>query len=468
MLKQQIGIIGMAVMGLNLSLNIEKNGYSVSIFNRSKQKTNKIMDENPGKKLFPYYTIKNFVYSLQTPRIIILMIKAGKGIDDVINLMKPYLEQKDIIIDGGNTYYQDTIRREKELSIHGIYFLGAGISGGEEGALKGPAIMVGGKQYAYQYVSSIFEKISAKTDTGEKCVTYVGPNGSGHYVKMIHNAIEYASMQLISETYSLFKNILNLTNNHISMIFKKWQKGELSSYLINITSDILVQKDENNSYILDNILDIADNKGTGKWASYDALKLNEPLTITTEAVFSRYLSALKEDRIKASQVFFGPLSFIKYNINQSSYIEKIRKALYLGNVIAYAQGFSQLQNVSIKRQWNLNYTKIAKIFRNGCIIQAKLLKKIIYAYENNFNNFLLSPYFINIINDYQKSLREVVILAMTYGVPVPALSAVITYYDAYRSAILPTNLIQAQRDYFGSHSYKRIDKIGFFHTKWKQ
>ncbi|MCR3755232.1 MAG: 6-phosphogluconate dehydrogenase, decarboxylating [Candidatus Westeberhardia cardiocondylae] len=467
MSKQQVGIIGMAVMGLNLSLNIEKHGYSVSIFNRSKQKIDKIINENPGKQLFPCYTIEEFVHSLKKPRFIILMVKAGKVTDYVINLIKPLLEKNDIIMDGGNAFYKDTIRREKELLKNGLYLLGAGISGGEEGALHGPSIMPGGEKYAYKVVSPILKKIAAKTDNGEKCVTYIGPNGSGHYVKMIHNAIEYANMQLISETYFLLKNLLNLTNNKISNIFETWNKGELNSYLIKITSNILIKKDDKNNYLLDKILDIADNKGTGKWASHDALNLNEPLTITTESVFHRYISALKTERLIASKIFHGP-KLINEKINVISCIEKIRKSLYLGNIISYSQGFSQLQNISKKNKWNLNYKKIAKIFRKGCIIQSKLLHEIIHAYENQSLNFILEPYFKNIINNYQQSLRDVAIYAIKFGIPIPALYSVITYYDSYRTKFLPTNLIQAQRDYFGSHSYKRIDKNGSFHTNWKK
>ncbi|MCR3756485.1 MAG: 6-phosphogluconate dehydrogenase, decarboxylating [Candidatus Westeberhardia cardiocondylae] len=471
MLKKQVGIIGMAIMGFNLSLNIEKHGYNVSIFNRSREKTDKIIFENPKKKLFPYYTIQEFVFSLQNPRFIILMVQAGKVTDYFLDLLEPFLEEKDIIMDGGNSFYKDTIRREKKLLKKNINYIGAGISGGEEGALNGPAIMPGGKKYIYEFISPILKKIAAKTSKGEACVTYIGPNGSGHYVKMIHNAIEYANMQLISEIYFLFKKIFNFNNNYIANIFTKWNQGELNSYLLKITCNILVKKDEKNDFLLDKILDIADNKGTGKWAIHEALDLNEPLTIATESIFSRYISVLKEERIQASKIFFGTKKTIKkYPKNIKVYIEKMRKALYLSIIISYTQGFSQLRNASNTKKWNLNCKKIAKIFRKGCIIQAKILKEIINSYENNIKttNFFLEPYFKNISNTYQQSLRDVIIYAIQHGIPIPALSSAINYYDNYRTKFLPSNLIQAQRDYFGSHYYQRIDKSGNFHTKWAE
>ncbi len=466
MSKQQIGVIGMAVMGRNLALNIESCGFSVSIYNRSKDKTEQVMVEHSDKRLVPYYSIENFVNSLEKPRRILIMVQAGKGTDAVIDELRPLLDKGDIIIDGGNAYFEDTIRRNKILSDEGFNFIGAGISGGEEGALKGPSIMPGGQKEAYELVAPILEKIAAKAN-GEPCVTYIGPDGAGHYVKMAHNGIEYGDMQLIAESYSVLKYVIGLTNDELADVFADWDKGELDSYLTEITADIFKYKDENGDYLVDMILDVAGNKGTGKWTSQSALDLGEPLSLITESVFARYISAIKDQRVTASKVLKGPEKVV-FTGDKQALIEKVRKALYMGKIISYAQGFSQLKAASEHYHWQLNYGEIAKIFRAGCIIRAQFLQKITDAYteNNDIDNLLLASYFCKTVEAYQQSLREVICLAVSQGIPVPTLSAAIAYYDSYRSAVLPANLIQAQRDYFGAHTYRRIDKDGVFHTDW--
>ncbi|SCB79015.1 NADP-dependent phosphogluconate dehydrogenase [Gilliamella intestini] len=466
MSKQQIGVIGMAVMGRNLALNIESRGFSVAIYNRSKDKTEQVVAEHSDKQLVPYYTIEDFVNSLEKPRRILIMVQAGKGTDAVIDELRPLLDKGDIIIDGGNAYFEDTIRRNKTLSAEGFNFIGTGVSGGEEGALKGPSIMPGGQKEAYELVAPILEKIAAKAN-GEPCVAYIGPNGAGHYVKMAHNGIEYGDMQLIAESYSVLKHAVGLTNDELAEVFTDWNKGELDSYLIEITADIFKHKDENDNYLIDVILDAAGNKGTGKWTSQSALDLGEPLSLITESVFARYLSAIKDQRVAAAKVLKGPQK-APYSGDKQELIEKVRKALYMGKIISYAQGFAQLKAASYKYQWNLNYGEIAKIFRAGCIIRAQFLQKITDAYADNneIDNLLLAPYFNQTVEAYQQSLRDVVSLAVQQGIAVPTLSAAIAYYDSYRSAVLPANLIQAQRDYFGAHTYERIDKEGVFHTDW--
>lgn len=466
MSKQQIGVIGMAVMGRNLALNIESRGFSVSIYNRSKDKTEQVMAEHSDKRLVPYYSIEDFVNSLEKPRRILIMVQAGKGTDAVIDELRPLLDKGDIIIDGGNAFFEDTIRRNKMLSDEDFNFIGAGVSGGEEGALKGPSIMPGGQKEAYELVAPILEKIAAKAN-GEPCVAYIGPDGAGHYVKMAHNGIEYGDMQLIAESYSVLKHVVGLTNDELADVFADWNKGELDSYLTEITADIFKYKDENGDYLVDMILDAAGNKGTGKWTSQSALDLGEPLSLITESVFARYISAIKDQRVAASKVLKGPEK-VDFTGDKQTLIEKVRKALYMGKIISYAQGFAQLKAASEHYNWQLNYGEIAKIFRAGCIIRAQFLQKITDAYteNNNIDNLLLAPYFRKTVEAYQQSLRDVICLAVSQGIPVPTLSAAIAYYDSYRSAVLPANLIQAQRDYFGAHTYKRIDKEGVFHTDW--
>jgi 6-phosphogluconate dehydrogenase len=466
MSKQQIGVVGMAVMGRNLALNIESRGYTVSIFNRSREKTDEVVAENPGKKLVPHYSIEEFVDSLEKPRRILLMVQAGEATDKTIASLTPHLDKGDILIDGGNTFYKDTIRRNRELSEQGFNFIGTGVSGGEEGALKGPSIMPGGQKEAYELVAPILTEIAAVAE-GEACVAYMGPDGAGHYVKMVHNGIEYGDMQLIAEAYSLLKGALNLSNEELAKTFSEWNEGELSSYLIDITKDIFTKKDEEGNYLVDVILDEAANKGTGKWTSQSSLDLGEPLSLITESVFARYLSSLKTQRVAASKVLSGP-KVQAVSGDKEEFVEKVRRALYLGKIVSYAQGFSQLKAASTENNWNLHYGEIAKIFRAGCIIRAQFLQKITDAYADDADiaNLLLAPYFKNIADEYQQALRDVVAYAVQNGIPTPTFSAAIAYYDSYRSAVLPANLIQAQRDYFGAHTYKRTDKEGVFHTEW--
>ncbi|WP_314354346.1 NADP-dependent phosphogluconate dehydrogenase [uncultured Granulicatella sp.] len=471
MSKQQIGVVGMAVMGRNLALNIESRGYSVSIFNRSSSKTDEVIALHPDKKLVPTYTVEEFVNSLEKPRRILLMVKAGEATDKTIQSLLPHLDKGDILIDGGNTFFQDTIRRNEMLANSGINFIGTGVSGGEEGALKGPAIMPGGQKDAYDLVAPILEEIAAKADDGAPCVTYVGPNGAGHYVKMVHNGIEYGDMQLIAESYDILRRVGGLTVEETAEVFKSWNTGELDSYLIEITADILTKKDpETGKPMVEVILDTAGNKGTGKWTSQSALDLGVPLPLITESVFARYISTLKEEREVASK----ELSPIKVpelsNTEKQALIESVRKGLYFSKIMSYAQGFAQMRVASEEFDWNLNYGEIAKIFRAGCIIRAQFLQKITDAFERDpeLKNLLLDKYFLYVTESYQEAVREVVVTAVQAGIPVPTFSSALAYYDSYRSEVLPANLIQAQRDYFGAHTYNRVDKPGVFHFEWAQ
>ena len=470
MSKQQIGVVGLAVMGKNLALNIESRGYSVAVFNRSYEKTEEFLqNEAVGKNFVGAKTIEEFVNSLEKPRKILLMVKAGPATDATIDSLKPYLEENDILIDGGNTFFQDTIRRNKELESTGIHFIGTGVSGGEEGALKGPSIMPGGQKEAYELVEPILTAISAKV-SGDPCCTYIGPNGAGHYVKMVHNGIEYGDMQLICEAYFILKNVLGLSTDELHEVFAEWNKGELDSYLIEITADIFTKKDEETGKpLVDVILDTAGQKGTGKWTSQNALDLGVPLPIITESVFARFISAMKDERVKASQVLSGP-SAEGFNGDKQELIEAVRKALYLSKIISYAQGFAQMRVASEEYNWNLNYGEIAMIFRGGCIIRAQFLQKIKDAYDRDgqLANLLLDPYFKEIAEGYQSSLRKVISVAIEKGIPVPCFSSAIAYYDSYRTDTLPANLLQAQRDYFGAHTYQRVDKEGTFHTNWME
>lgn len=469
MTKQQIGVVGMAVMGKNLALNIESRGYSVALFNRTAAKTEEVVKEHPDKKFKATYTIEDFVAAIEKPRRILLMVKAGAPTDATIKELLPHLDKGDILIDGGNTFFKDTIRRNEELANSGINFIGTGVSGGEEGALKGPSIMPGGQKEAYDLVAPILEQISAKSEDGAPCVTYIGPNGAGHYVKMVHNGIEYGDMQLIAESYDLMKNVLGLSVAEMADIFKEWNEGELDSYLIEITADILTRKDDlgTGKPIVDVILDAAGNKGTGKWTSQSALDLGVPLPLITESVFARYISAYKEERVIASKVLPAPATF-KYDGDKKELIEKIREALYFSKIMSYAQGFAQLRSASKEYDWDLPFGEIAKIWRAGCIIRARFLQKITDAYDKNpdLENLLLDDYFLEITKKYQQAVREVVALAVQAGVPVPTFSSAIAYFDSYRSERLPANLIQAQRDYFGAHTYERTDKEGIYHYSW--
>ncbi|WP_342753301.1 NADP-dependent phosphogluconate dehydrogenase [Shouchella clausii] len=467
MAKQNIGVVGVGVMGRSLALNLESKGFSVSLYDVSEERINEILDHNKGKRLVGTFSLEEFVHSLEKPRKIMLMVQAGQVTDQVIDSVIPLLDKKDILIDGGNTYYTDTIRRSQTAAEHGIHFIGTGVSGGEEGALKGPSIMPGGQKEAHELVKPILEAISAKVD-GEPCTTYIGPDGAGHYVKMVHNGIEYGDMQLICEAYSLLVNVLGLNAEDLHSVFKEWNEGELDSYLIEITADIFTKVDEETGKpMVDVILDTAGQKGTGKWTSKSSLDLGVPLPVITESVFARFLSAMKEERVKASQILSGPEKK-QFTGDKQELIERIRQALYFSKVLSYAQGFSQLKSMSLEMNWNLQYGEIAKIFRGGCIIRAAFLQNITDAFERdaNLDNLLLDPYFENISRKYQQALREVVALAVEYGIPVPGFSSAISYYDSYRSERLPANLLQAQRDYFGAHTYQRIDKEGVFHTNW--
>ncbi|HBM8850215.1 TPA: NADP-dependent phosphogluconate dehydrogenase [Enterococcus faecium] len=469
MSKQQIGVVGMAVMGKNLALNIESRGYSVALFNRTGAKTTAVVEEHPDKNFKATYTIEEFVESIEKPRRILLMVKAGPATDATIQELLPHLDKGDILIDGGNTFFKDTMRRNEELANSGINFIGTGVSGGEEGALKGPSIMPGGQKEAYALVAPILEQISAKAEDGAPCVTYIGPNGAGHYVKMVHNGIEYGDMQLIAESYDLMKNILNLSVEEMADIFKEWNQGELDSYLIEITADILTRKDDEGTGkpVVDVILDAAGNKGTGKWTSQSALDLGVPLPLITESVFARYISDYKEERVQASKILSRTNDF-EFTGDKKELVEKIREALYFSKIMSYAQGFAQLRVASKEFDWDLPFGEIAKIWRAGCIIRARFLQKITDAYDKNpeIENLLLDDYFVEITKKYQQSVRDVVALAVQAGVPVPTFSSAIAYFDSYRAERLPANIIQAQRDYFGAHTYERVDKEGIFHYSW--
>ncbi|WP_265455108.1 NADP-dependent phosphogluconate dehydrogenase [Enterococcus sp. HY326] len=469
MTKQQIGVVGMAVMGKNLALNIESRGYSVAIYNRTGSKTEEVIAEHPDKNLHAAFTVEEFVNSLETPRRILLMVKAGAGTDATIQSLLPHLDKGDVLIDGGNTYFKDTIRRNEELANSGINFIGTGVSGGEKGALEGPSIMPGGQKEAYELVAPILEEISAKAEDGAPCVTYIGANGAGHYVKMVHNGIEYGDMQLIAESYDLMQNILGLSVSEMADIFSEWNKGELDSYLIEITADILTRKDDEGTGkpIVDVILDAAGNKGTGKWTSQDALDLGVPLSLITESVFARYISAYKEERVEASKVLPKPAPY-NYAGDKTELIEKIREALYFSKIMSYAQGFAQLRVASKEYDWDLPFGEIAKIWRAGCIIRARFLQRITDAYDKDadLKNLLLDDYFMEITAKYQQAVRDVVAIAVQAGIPAPTFSAAIAYFDSYRAERLPANLIQAQRDYFGAHTYERTDKEGIYHYSW--
>ncbi|MDM5237834.1 NADP-dependent phosphogluconate dehydrogenase [Bacillus cereus] len=468
MLKQQIGVVGVGVMGKSLALNFESKGYSVALYDISKEKVNEIIEENSGKNMVGTHMVEEFVNSLESPRKILLMVNAGEITDKAIDSLLPYLDKGDILIDGGNTYFVDTIRRNKRLAEEGINFIGAGVSGGEEGALKGPSIMPGGQKDAYEKVKDMLENISAKVND-EPCCSYIGPNGAGHYVKMVHNGIEYGDMQLICEAYFFLKQTLDLTAEEFHEIFAEWNKGELNSYLIEITADIFTKKDEETGKpLVDVILDTAGQKGTGKWTSQSALDLGISLPIITESVFARCISALKEERVHASKLLSGPKDKPALGIEKAELIEAVRQALYMSKICSYAQGFTQLKAASEEYDWNLDFGSISMLWRGGCIIRAAFLENIKEAYEKNTDlpNLLLDPYFKEIVESYQGGLRQIISLAVQQGIPVPAFSAAISYYDSYRTATLPANLLQAQRDYFGAHTYKRVDKEGTFHTKW--
>jgi len=467
--KSDIGLIGLAVMGENLVMNMEDKGFSVSVFNRTVEKVSAFINGRAkGKNITGTYSLQEFTDSLKKPRKIMLMVKAGKAVDDFIDMLLPYLDKGDIIIDGGNSHFPDTIRRTKYVEEKGLLYIGTGVSGGEEGALKGPSLMPGGSPEAWPYVKSIFQAIAAKVEDGSPCCDWVGENGAGHFVKMVHNGIEYGDMQLICEAYHIMKELLGMTPDEMHEVFDEWNKGDLNSYLIEITRDILAFKDEDGKPVVDKILDTAGQKGTGKWTAIAALDEGVPLTLIGEAVFSRCLSAMKEERVHASKVLTGPKP--KFTGNRSEMIEDIRKALYASKIVSYAQGYTLMRAAAKTYGWNLNYGGIALMWRGGCIIRSTFLGKIKEAYDNNPNltNLLLDPFFKKKVEEAQESWRKVTAAALTNGIPVPALTSALCYFDGFRSERLPANLLQAQRDYFGAHTYERVDKARgeFFHTNW--
>jgi len=470
-----IGLVGLAVMGENLVLNIESRGYTAAVFNRTTSKVDEFMNgRGKGKRFVGCHTLEELVASLKRPRRVMFMVKAGPAVDQVIGQVAPLLEAGDIIIDGGNSYYLDTERRSADLKAKGLHYLGVGVSGGEEGALKGPSIMPGGAEDAWPHVKPIFQAIAAKVGPKNDvpCCEWVGPGGSGHYVKMVHNGIEYGDMQLICEAYQLLKEAAGFSNAELHDTFAEWNKGELDSYLIENTRDIFTVKDkESGDDLVDRILDTAGQKGTGKWTSQLALDLGVPTTLVTEAVFARCLSALKEARTRASKVLAGPtaeLTKFKKSIDKKAFAEEVRHALYASKICSYAQGFVQLAAAAAEHEWPLNFGNVALLWRGGCIIRARFLERIKEAFDADakLENLLLAPYFQKATAEAQSPWRNVVAAAAKIGIPAPAFSTALAYYDGYRSPRLPANLLQAQRDYFGAHTYQRIDKEGVFHTDW--
>ena len=465
-----IAVVGLATMGMNLARNLARNGFGVSIYNRTTSRVDDFMKQY-GKEgaLTPAHSTEEFVQALERPRTIMTMVKAGPAVDAVIEELAPLLDEGDTIIDGGNSHFRDTQRRDKAMNERGLRFLGVGVSGGEEGALNGPSIMPGGAQEAYADVEEIFTSIAAQVD-GTPCCTYVGADGAGHYVKMVHNGIEYADIQLIAEAYDLLSHALNLGAEDLSRIFSEWNKGDLESYLIQITSEVLAKRDRATGRpLVDVIVDEAEQKGTGKWASQSALDLGIPVTAITEAVFARSLSALKADRQVAARTLIGPNGGGKAPA-PASLIDDVRNALYASKIVAYAQGFEEMQAASTENRWDLQLGAIARIWRGGCIIRARFLNRITEAYaaETGIKNLLLVPYFRDAIASTQDAWRRVIGVAVERGIPVPAFSSSLAYYDAYRRERLPANLVQGLRDYFGAHTYRRIDRAGSFHTRWAQ
>ena len=465
-----IGLIGLAVMGENLVLNMESRGFSVAVYNRTLDKVDRFLSGRAkGKKIDGCRSIEALCRQLTKPRKVMLMVKAGKPVDDFIEQILPFLEPGDIVIDGGNSHFLDSSRRALYLSAKGILFVGTGVSGGEEGALKGPAIMPGGAFAAWEHVRPVFQAIAAKADDGVPCCLWIGDGGAGHFVKMVHNGIEYGDMQLICEAYHIMRELLKMKADEMHEVFAKWNEGNLGSYLIEITRDILAKKDENGIPLVDNILDTAGQKGTGQWTAITALERGIPLTLIAEAVFARNLSAMKEARIEASKILKGPNAVLPKN--KKSFIRSLEQSLYAAKIISYAQGFALMKAASEYYKWNLAYGNVAMIWRGGCIIRSKFLNNIQQAYGKNpgLTNLILDPYFREQIGAAQKGWRDVVSQALINGVPVPAMTSALTYYDGFRSERLPANLLQAQRDYFGAHTYERVDRPRgeFFHSVWK-
>ncbi len=469
MSKADIGLVGLAVMGENLVLNMESHGFTVAVYNRTLSKVdNFINGRGKGKNIIGVHSIEELVSNLKTPRKIMLMVKAGKPVDDFIELLIPHLEKGDIIIDGGNSHFPDTIRRTEYVEEKGLLYIGTGVSGGEEGALKGPSIMPGGSTEAWPHVKPIFQSIAAKVEDGSPCCDWIGENGAGHFVKMVHNGIEYGDMQLICEAYQIMKDLLGMSYEEMHQTFKEWNEGELNSYLIEITRDILAFKDEDGNPLVDKILDTAGQKGTGKWTVVSSLDVGVPLTLIGEAVYGRTLSAIKDERVAASKVLSGPKP--EFSGNKKEFVDDLGKALYAAKIISYAQGYTLMRYAAEEYKWNLNYGGIALMWRGGCIIRSIFLGKIKDAFDKNpsLTNLLLDPFFKEKIETSQQGWRRVVSTSINNGIWIPALSTALNYYDGIRNSRLPANLLQAQRDYFGAHTYERIDKPRgeFFHTNW--
>jgi 6-phosphogluconate dehydrogenase len=465
-----IGLIGLAVMGENLVLNMESKGFRVSVFNRTVEKVDRFLEgRGKGLNIYGAHSLEDFVASLATPRKVFLMVKAGAAVDAFIDRLIPVLEPGDIIIDGGNTHFPDTARRTAYVESKGLLYIGTGVSGGEEGALKGPSMMPGGSPAAWPYVKPIFQSICAKVEGGSPCCDWVGEGGAGHFVKMVHNGIEYGDIQLICECYQIMKDILGMSNEEMHETFAEWNRGDLDSYLIEITRDILAKKDEDDRYVLDYILDTAGQKGTGKWTAISALDQGVPLTLIGESVFARCLSAQKEERVAASAVLEGPAP-VKFTGDRKAFLEDLRRALFAAKVVSYAQGYALMRAAAREYGWNLNYGGIALMWRGGCIIRSVFLGKIKEAFDKDpeIANILLDPYFSGKLADAQQGWRNVLCTAMQNGVPAPCMTAGLQYYDGYRCKRLPANLLQAQRDFFGAHTYERTDRPRgeFFHTNW--
>ena len=468
-MKADIGLIGLAVMGENLVLNMESKGFTVAVYNRTTEKVDKFINGRGANKNFiGAHSIEELVNSLDRPRKVMVLVKAGKPVDDFIDKIIPHLEEGDIIIDGGNSHYPDTIRRTKYVESKGLLYIGTGVSGGEEGALLGPSMMPGGSKAAWESLKPIFQKIAAKVEDGTPCCDWVGSDGAGHFVKMIHNGIEYGDMQIITEAYQIMKDLLGMDHDEMQKVFADWNEGELDSYLIEITRDILGYKDEDGGPLLEKILDTAGQKGTGKWTGITALDLGIPLTLIGESVFSRCLSAQKDQRVAASKILDGPEPV--FTGNRHDFLQDLKSAVYAAKLVSYAQGYALLKEAAKEFGWDLNYGSIALLWRGGCIIRSVFLGRIKDAFDNNpdLENLLLDDYFKNIISESQSGWRKVCAKAIEQGIPAPAISSALSYYDAYRSARLPANLLQAQRDYFGAHTYERIDRPRgeFFHTNW--
>jgi 6-phosphogluconate dehydrogenase len=466
--KADIGLIGLAVMGENLILNMESHGFTVAIYNRTVEKVDSFINGRAkGKNIIGCHTVEELIANLKPPRKIMLMVKAGKPVDDFIELLIPHLEKGDIIIDGGNSHFPDTTRRTKYLEAKGLLYIGTGVSGGEEGALKGPSIMPGGSPAAWPHLKPIFQSIAAKVEDGTPCCDWVGENGAGHFVKMVHNGIEYGDMQLICEAYQIMKDLLGLSYEEMYNVFKEWNEGELDSYLIEITRDILNYKD-NGKPLVEYILDTAGQKGTGKWTVLASLDIGAPLTLIGEAVYGRTLSALKEERVEASKVLKGPKP--KFDGDKKQFLDDLKSALYASKLVSYAQGYVLMRYAAKEYGWNLNYGGVALMWRGGCIIRSAFLGKIKEAFDKNPNlsNLLLDPFFKEKIESSQEAWRRVVATSITNGIWIPAHSTALNYFDGFRNARLPANLLQAQRDYFGAHTYERVDKPRgeFFHTNW--